>query len=328
MTFNNSAWAIDHAATTAALARRATYASTSGNEGVIAAADLKVAPLDVPGVGVKIGAGTALVLNRYQTTVSETYTVLNSGDHTITSDQMPAASPAAQSYLVAITVGDPEFSQVGHPWMGSDDPPAGEEDTFSYVRPWLIACPANTTSAAALNLPYPAYALARIDVPANTTTITAAMIHDLRHLANPRRSEEMLTAAESASANLTGTAMHQFPAGAHWAVNVPDWAVTAKILGFVEGVQFTAAAQGSFEVLFTDGGAAESTQFNFSAPTSGTDVFSVNLGGTISVPAAYRGTQRTMAVYAQLANTSMNNHANQSQWTSSTVRVLFEEAVI
>lgn len=324
MTFDKSAWAIDHAETRAALARRATFASTSGAEGIIGTTDLKVSPLDVPGVGFQIAGGTALVLNRYQTTPSETYTVLNADVHTYAAEDMPAANSAAQSYLVAVTIGDPEFDQTGHPWMTSNDPVAGEEDTFQYVRPYLIPVANNVTSAAGLGLQYPALALARIDIPANTTTITAAMISDLRHLARPRSQEVVLTAASSAAHALNSTDWVAFPPEASWSVDIPSWATTAKVLGFVEGLQHSQAVVGAIRIGFSAGGAAQATNINESATTSGVDNVSYNLGGEIAVPAAYRGTTRTIRIEADNASGN-GGRLSSSAFSSETVRILFQE---
>ena len=55
-------WAIDGARTSAARARQAQYDATGGAEGVSRPGDLKVSALDVPGLGVQIAGGGALIL--------------------------------------------------------------------------------------------------------------------------------------------------------------------------------------------------------------------------------------------------------------------------
>lgn len=191
MTFNPSAWAIDGAWLQSSLARRALFASTSGAWGVISASDLKVQPLAVPGVGIRIGAGAGVVLNGYESgTPSQSYVVENPGDHTIPAASMPPVSSTTQFFIVAATVGDPEFSQAGHPWMTSSDPAEGIEN-FDYVRPWLIpvaGAPTTQTVSQIANgsLGYPVLPLALLTIPANTSTITADMITDLRRLVHRR----------------------------------------------------------------------------------------------------------------------------------------------
>lgn len=195
MTFQNAPWAIDGALLNSALARRSQFAATSGSAGIVQRDDLKVTPLDTPGVGVQIAPGVGLVLNDYQTLPNESYVASNPGVHVIPSGEMPASNPSAKSYIVAVVIGDPDFSQVGHPWMGVSDPPVGEETTFQYVRPTIIE-----VSAGATDIPgaFPALPLARLDIPANTTTITGGMIVDLRKVANPRSQMKFFTSATNA----------------------------------------------------------------------------------------------------------------------------------
>lgn len=242
MTFENTAWAIDGALLGSSLARRAEYAAVGGAQGVVQKNDLKVTELAVPGVGLLIDAGVGLINNDYQTTPNETYVVSNPSVHTIPAIEMPAASASARSFLVAIVVGDPDFSQTGHPWMGSDDPPVGEEQSFQYVRPTLIEVPAGTTE---LDVNYPALVLARVDIPANTTTITDSMIVDLRNLARPRQEQQIFV---SPAGTYTNASPDYIPAGSQYAnwsppwiptVRVPEWATRAIVVASINGVRFS-----------------------------------------------------------------------------------------
>lgn len=240
MTFETSAWAIDGALLTSSLARRAEFAAVGDAQGVVQKNDLKVTELDVPGVGLLIAPGVGLIKNDYQDTPSETYVVSNIEEHMF--PDMPGASVAATSWILAIVIGDPAFDQVGHPWMGSDDPPVGEEQTFDYVRPTLIQV-ANS-SVTTLDVAYPALVLARIDIPSNATTITNAMITDLRKLARPRQSQEIFVSP----ANVwPSSAPEYIPAAqtyGNWGhptwfptVKVPTWANRAIIVASINGVR-------------------------------------------------------------------------------------------
>ena len=243
MTFENTAWAIDGALLGSSLARRAEYAAVGGAEGVVQKNDLKVTQLAVPGVGLLIEAGVGLINNGYQTNPNETYVVSNPSTHTIPAEAMPAASPSSRSFIVAVVVGDPDFSQTGHPFMGSDDPPVGEEQSFAYVRPVLIEV--LNSSVTELTGQYPALVLARVDIPANTTTITDSMITDLRHLARPRQSQEAFV---SPGGTWTGANPRYIPAGSGFAdwgpqefkpeVRVPEWATRAILIVHVNGARF------------------------------------------------------------------------------------------
>lgn len=242
MTLATSAWAIDGAIMSSASARQALYASIPGGEGIVGASDLKVSQLSTPGVGVQISPGVGVVLNRYQSTINESYVVSNPTVHIVPSGQMPASNPSAKAYILAIVVGDPQFAQVGHPWMLASDPPAGEEATFEYVRATLIEVGATATTIPGATYPY--LALARINVPANTTTITNSMITDLTDLGNPRSWQRLFAAPDGAY----GTPNY-IPAGSsygNWSwigtngyrpqVPVPSWAKRAIVSGRLTGV--------------------------------------------------------------------------------------------
>lgn len=245
MTFETTAWAIDGALLGSSLARRAEYAAVGGAEGIVQKPDLKVTQLDTPGVGVKIAPGVGLVNNKYQTSPNETYVVSNPGSHTIPAIEMPASNPSAKSYIVAVVVGDPDFSQAGHPFMTPSDPPVGEETTFAYVRPVLIEVA--SSSVKTLSGAYPALVLARIDVPANTTTITNAHITDLRKLARPRQSQEIFVGQPWTNASPV-----RIPSGSAYgdwgsaqfqpSVAVPDWAKRAIMVVSINGIKLQDAS--------------------------------------------------------------------------------------
>lgn len=338
MTFRNSPLAIDGARIDAATVRIEAFANSTSAEGIVSASDLKVRPLAVAGNGIIVGDGNAIIRNRYQSTPNQSYVVSNVGDTTLDSTQMPPANPSSMSHLVCVTVGDPEFSQVGHPWMLATDPPAGTAETFQYVRPWIIQNVPSTaiaSPAAALayvrTLGYPAIPLAGLSIPANTTTITASMIVDLRKVARPRVEEYVFTAASATSDNLNGAGgvagtYENWPHTAHFDVDVPDWAVVAKVQAYVEGARLTKAGNSVLRVGFSDGGETTVTNINESAPTSGNyDRKGYNVGGEISIPASYRGTTRTIQMQGTALTTADQGSLKSDTNTSTLIRIRFEE---
>lgn len=246
MTFNFAPWAIDGARTAAGLARLASYAGGGGRSGVIRPLDLRVTALATPGPGLRIGAGGAMVLNHYLSNPDESYVVSNPASHTVLAATMPPSQPGTTYYLVCVVVGDPEFDQTGHPFMPSGALDPADAPDFEYVRVVIVPCPAGTTRFETLGYNYPAYALARLEVPANTTTITNAMITDLRDLSKARTSTEMLV----------GRPSHEFGfgtwLGAAWStfsdfqpyINVPSWATRMQVLYHVGGLGNSGAAVG------------------------------------------------------------------------------------
>lgn len=243
MTFENAPSSIDGANLTSALVRKGTFAGTNGAEGIVGKNDLKVTQLGVPGVGVLISSGVGLVLNKYQSPPTETYVVSNPGTHTIPSGSMPGSNPSTKYYIVAIVIGDPDFSQTGHPWMLGTDPPAGAELTFNYVRPTIVE-----VSASDVTIPgaaYPYLALAKLTVPPSTTTIIDAYITDLRSLAQPRSSQNLLISPSGSWLNASPVYLTSSPSTyATWgaseyaaSIAIPSWAKRAIILGKINGVQ-------------------------------------------------------------------------------------------
>jgi hypothetical protein len=247
MTFNNAPWAVDGARTTAALARQAVYSSGAKDSGIVKPGDLKVLPLAVPGNGLRITAGAANVLNWYQTSPSEAYTVSNPSTHTVLAADMPAAVPATSYYLVCVVVGDPEFNQSGHPFMPSDIAPEEAAD-FDYVRVVVVPCSSTTTRFEQLGLDYPAYALARLAVPPSTTTITGAMITDLRQLSQPRSDRQVLYGnppGQTFGAQMDEWA--QMPLFQPY-VHIPDWATHCTIIANLNSMNAWGAWYGKVRV--------------------------------------------------------------------------------
>lgn len=331
MPLNPSAWAIDGAATGAVLARVASYAETGGAEGVVSPGDLKVTQLDVAGSGVKIAGGAGLVLNGYQTTPNQTLTVYDEGGSTLDSTFMPPVNAGAQSHLVCVTVGVPGFSQSGHPWMTSDMPALGEEETFQYVRYFVIPnVPATTTDFSQLGLHYPALALARIDLPAGVTTVTTARIVDLRKLARPRSQEEIFNAASSSANTLNGSPINTYenwPTSASFSVAVPKWATKAKIFAYVEGARQIKAGNGSLRVTIVGVGSTTVTDINESDPAgTAADRRGYNVGGSIDIPLASRGTTKTIKMEGAVKDSGSAAFLSTDVYTSSMIRVRFEES--
>lgn len=329
MTFSHAPLAVDGALLPSRLFRRAQFVATSGAEGIAQRGDLKARALPVPGRGLIISAGNAVLLNRYQTGINESYTVANPDDHEMTAVEMPAAQPSAKSYLVCVTVGDPEFDQVGHPWMPSTDLAEGEAEDYQYVRPWLVECPSTTTKFSQLGLAYPAYAVARLDIPANTTTVTDVMFKDLRNIARPRAQEETsyVNLATGAADSLSAV----LPAFEYWISNgptleIPSWASIARIDGWIESVVITKAVNSRIRVAVNGTSlATDQVPINRSAPTSGSDRIGANFGGVIDV-SSVAGTTKQFRLEGTNFSTASKDGLAGDEWTSSHMRIRFEEA--
>lgn len=205
------------------VARSLAYAATGGAEGVVLPGDLKVVPLNVPGGGVQILDGGAYIPSRAAGQTEQSYVPRNPTSDTITIT--PTGSSGGKSVLVGVRIEDPWIA--GEPWNDPADPTTGP-----YVFTRGINCPAGTTSWQAVSgrANDTAYALARIDMPANTGTITAGMITDLRRLARPRSLREFYKGAQSdASVTMDTNVWKAFPVNPITGIRIPSWATHAAI---------------------------------------------------------------------------------------------------
>lgn len=332
MTLNTAAWAIDGARMNSALARTQAYHASGGGEGIVGARDLKVTALGSPGQGFQIAAGAGSVLNRYQGIyqTNQCYTVTNLGVETVASDSMPALNPSDQAYLVAIVIGDPEFSQSGHPWMTDDDPAEGTEETFNYVRVTLIPC-GPTETALSPSYSAPALVLARINIPANITVITNAMITDLRALARARTKvdQSIVNIATPSSLN-SDTAFARWPDVDIAALRVPIWATRAMLVGWVEGVKKTKAVTTSVIPYITTlslGFGSNTTSMDEPVPSGPSDRMIIMLSSTWDV-STLAGLIATFQVQAKNLTSAMNGGLTVDTYSSITFQIVWAEVPI
>lgn len=325
MTWNSAPWALDGALTNSELARLATYVAVGGAEGVVGVRDLKVEPLATPGGAVRVAAGGALVKNRSTGGAKQTYAVDNNGYDQVTIDSTGAG--VGRSDLVVVRIKDPQYS----PWPA---PPVGTEETYQYVETFVVSnVPGGTKSTSTLNggagLGYSAVALARIDLPANTAAVTSGMIVDLRNVARPRSIEyiEHLSSTADDVLNPVAGVYESFPNGVFFDVDVPEWAVVAKVTAFVEGLRLVKAGNGKMRVGFLAGGATSLTNINDSSP-SYPDRRSYNIGGQIAVPADYRGTTRRIRMEGTINDPGYSGFLTTDAASSGQIRVRFEEKAI
>lgn len=330
MPWNNAAWAIDGALMNSSLARIGQYAAVSGSEGIVQLGDLKVLPLSTPGNGIRVQAGAAVVLNRYLGELpDQSYVVQLPTEDVLGSGSMPPSSGSARSHLVCVTIGDPQYSAVGHPWLLGSDPPAGTEHTFQYVRTFVIQnVPAGTTSFDALNLNYPAYALARLDMPASTTTVQSSHIVDLRTMAMPRTEEVQWHVNASVADPLAVTPLtyEYWPDNSRRAVAIPKWASRIYASGFIQSFKAVGAAQARMRIGSMGGGIFSAlSYYDDGVPYGTADRRDINLGGDFYIPSALRGTIQNFEVSATTEGTGSNNNLTTDAKTTVMVRLKFVE---
>jgi len=327
MTFTKSAWAIDGALMDSSLARSLAYASMGGAQGIVRPNDLKVIPLGTPGNGVQITAGSGIVLNRYQgTAVNESYTVTNPSTHTLTS--IPAATATETAYVVGVVVGDPDFSQAGHPFMPSTIP-TNQQSGYTYVRPMMLPFSAFGGGGVETQK-WPFLPLALVIRRANTSTITAGDIFDMRYMARERQKLEMNVAANlTTEQTITGSTTYaHFPNVIALECQIPEWATVCKINAFLEGARLMKAGQGNLAIQGLVNGTTylTTTATNIVELTPGSvgERRTYHVAGEINV-AAYRGQNIRFYMRGNTANAASAAFLKSDQYSSVMCQAYFEE---
>lgn len=205
--------------------RLVAYAATTGQSGVIKPGDLKVsASTPTPDGKVHIGVGAVAIVNEYANAQSESYL----GRATLVSDLdiSPTGPGAGRSDLVVVRIKDPQYG-----WQTPADAINGP-----YAIPEIIpGVPSGTKYAEELNLQQALYAVARIDLPVNTSTITQGMINDLRHLAQPHASHFVNQQAGGQPELLTSSDWVNWPSNSI-DIEVPQWATHAFVKATINTV--------------------------------------------------------------------------------------------
>lgn len=286
------------------VARLMAYAATSGAEGVVHSTDLRVRPLDVPGGGVRVMPGAALIRNRATGGAAQTYVGRLPQADTV--EIAPTGSGAGRSDLIVARVEDPYMP--GEPWQEPEDPTRGP---YVFTRVIPNVSPTATTAPAGQS----AIPLARIDLPASTGTVTAAMITDLREVALPRSYRRLFTynlTSDDGTQYISSDGSEQFWPNVPdqvWYVDIPEWATHANIIGHWGGVKMQkSTAWGTIWVRIgrPDGygeGNVRTQDQRWDALASGNENDQVRetwaAADDITIPAALRGTSQPIRLMAR-----------------------------
>ncbi|MGW2611423.1 hypothetical protein ACWC4A_44890 [Streptomyces mirabilis] len=261
----------------------------SGNQGVTEGNDLKVREWATPGAGVRVGDGSAVV--RGAAWGQGSYTQYNAGDALV---PIAPTGSSARSDLICLRVEDPEYE-------GNRNPAADDIGYFHVV-------PGVSASAKAVPAGMTAIPLARLDLPANTATITSTMITDLRQIANPRRVRTLYTAYPGSLSRLTAQngQWYNWPAAARWKVPIPSWATGAKLVVTLAGLRLSESDvfANMQTVLGTDYGQTTAIDDDQGSNTRRNTVV---LADTIALSAALRDTTQDLFVRTQPSKAEWGN---------------------
>ncbi|MBV1940774.1 hypothetical protein KUF83_30025 [Streptomyces sp. BV286] len=267
------------------VARLLAYAAFGGSEGIIGNADLQVKALGTPGAGVRAMTGACAILNRAPGSAYQAYAArLPAADQI----SVAATGNSARSDLIVARIENP--NSYGETWPQPSDPANGP-----YVFTRIISGVARTTTKVKQVRPNDsAITLARIDIPENTSVITQSMIKDLREMANPRR-RRVVRALRGVWENPdeVGNTIYpnweEFPNGARWGLDIPDWATSATIMATWAGLD-QRNPRDSYGHLRAVIGDVATPITNYNCDWSGSaQRFTFMGGGTVSIPASMRG---------------------------------------
>lgn len=322
--FDPVAFSIDGGRHPASLLRSLAYAALSGEEGVITPDDCKVTQLSVAGTQVQISTGAVAVLNRFDAIVDQLY-IANA--RSVSKLDVAPTTGILRSDMVVLRIRDPQYESLSIP--------AGQAPTYQYVVPEIIqGVPSSAMTAAELNLGYPAVALARIDLPTNTTNITAAMIKELRKLARPRTlpDQQTVTHAAGYSQKLTAGTMTPWATSAGRNIFIPKWAKKAIIEVSMGGVK--ASAGGVFGVLRARLGASGSQYaaltkqigYDINTPAANNyDRTVILIADTVALADQIRGTTQPFAIEGLKSGYDATIEVDEN--TSISTKVTFMESV-
>ncbi|MEU0837090.1 hypothetical protein [Streptomyces sp. NPDC005969] len=280
-----------------------------GAEGITQGVDLKVSQLSTPGASVQVGDGSGVVRGRVNA-FQGTYSVRNQGAATV---PIAATGASGRSDMLILRVEDPQYE-------GSLNPAVDQINYFQVISG--VSSSATTIPDGRTGIP-----LARIDIPASTSTITNAMIKDIRVVANPRRESRLLTQSPAtASADISGSSLaySYFTTAAGWNIAVPPWATTVRIRVDIAGLRLTVA--NLYAVARATFGASLIVQATTLDDNQGTGTRRINtvVADTLTIPDNYRGT--TQLLRAQGAGATGNTgKMNIDAATTLVAQVEFEE---
>lgn len=300
-------WAIDGVEVPAAVARALPYVDNGGAEGVVEPASMQVLALATPSTSVRVLPGGALVRNRYAGGSLQSYAALEQVQQTV--PVVATGSSGGRSDLVVLRVSDPEFA--------SGDAGA----TFEIIQ----GVPSNADHRYAWTLGFPAIALARVDIPASTATVTNDMITDLRRVARPRRETLMLVANPVDGRRLSGTSFMAWPVqSSPWdTVDIPDWATRFRCIATYTAVRTKADTYGYLRVAVGENAelVAEGS-FNTTNAAASEVLNTFQAANSMTIPADMRGTTQPIRLQGRLAASGIPSSAG--PWSTSDTRVVVQ----
>lgn len=318
-------WMVENGALhSASLARKFAYAAVGGNEGIVGPMDLEVRQLAVAGTKIRVYPGLAAIKNRASGALNEMYLGSMLTEEEV--DIVATGGGGPRSDMICARVENPWLS--GEPWADPPSVPNGP-----YIKTVVIS---NVGSSAVVPPPGNGNALiplARIDLPASTATVIQSYITDLRFMANSLEESQLLIVPVPGQHSLL-TSQNTYitwpnPPMNSQTVKVPEWATRCLIDGTVAVVQMGAGGNARGDMRAVLGSQVTGAmQWDYDNSSAGADRGNLVFGGSIAVPAAYRGTTQAFKTEARGYTVASGNTAPIYAELYSTViaRIKFQAA--
>jgi len=346
VTFSSVPWAVGGGAViNEDVARMIPYFMFNKTEGVLGTTDLEVRALATPGGSVRIAPGGCVILGRGAGQFYEAYMGKNPSDHVVAI--APNNSASSRSDLLVVVAKDPYIA--GSPWNIPST-----RDIGPYIEPVIIqGVPSTIRTFRSLGNNWSAIDLARIDIPANTATITSGMIQSLRARVSaapvqvppvtvPKPVEEAapdnpenvlfnLNPGPATSQDFTSSSQgtwRSWPAFASWTVSIPAWATTMDVQITLYSIFVNNDAYGETRVE-VGGGEAFSQAVPFDVDPSGWERITVAAGGTVAIPSTIRGKNKTFKLGARslIVDSSHTGTLKADRGSFARLEVQFKEQV-
>ncbi|WP_159795636.1 hypothetical protein [Puerhibacterium puerhi] len=273
-----------------------------GTSGVGTPTSFKVTPTTTPGPNIRVFPGIGAANSAYSGGTFQSYVLFggSSTDIRIT----PTGSSGGRTDLVIARIKDPQYEGT---WPA--DPQAMD---YAYIDV-IEGVPANTAGTHGLGLQYPCIALARINIPANTATITADMITDVRRLVAPRSNRIIEATVPGGNSALTSTSKTRWTS---WlpTVYVPQWATKVQVTAHLSSLFVTGSTSGLIDVRL-GGQISSNLPYDFEQPSNAvTSRASLTVTGGFDVPDGWLETTQAISLYGTRSSGKSGTLAlNQSQ---------------
>ena len=331
MAFDADAWAADGGTMSGALLRLQLNSATNGQQGVINIADLQVTALDTPGGKVKVGSGGAVVVGQ-EIQFQGSYYGFNTADieATIASN----TSGSTRRDLVYLRVEDPTFS--GSSW---------DHDITTDPIFYVVVKQGVSAGTKAIPSGESGFPLALLTIPTGTSAITDDMIDtSIRPVLNPLTHLEQFSLQGiwdpgTDSVGNTIESYEQFPSGAEWDVDVPNWAAQAVITWTFGGLQYiksggdstpggspTADARGKMRAKLGSVATVD-TGYWISHDVNQYTRVSYTGGDTIDITAAMRGTTQTLTMEG-IGTETYTGSLEADGWAGLVLSIMFRQVPV